>query len=118
MKKSEGMRLRINTPDVLLPVNVEQVAQRYILGRMPSRHSTSRGYKRKLNIIIILRDLGMKSLPLKPYEVDQWLKTLKSEGSGKLFAPKTKTHIKNVLHMRHGLGVRPCWSQPHEFDSD
>src|SRR5207248_2438878 len=51
MRKAEGFRLRINkVEDLPTAVTVEQVAQRYILERMPSRHSTSRGYKRKLDI--------------------------------------------------------------------
>ncbi len=102
MRTAEGIRLRINSPDDLTAVTVEQVAQRYILERMPKRHSTSRGYRRKLDIILF--GLGKKPLPLKPYEVDQWLKTLKSV-DGRPFAPKTKAHIKNMLHMLHDCAM-------------
>jgi len=102
MKAAEGVRLRINKPEDVPAITIEQVAQRYILERMPKRHSTSRGYRRKLDII--RRDLGKNALPLKPYEVDQWLKSLQSEG-GKLFAPKTKAHIKNMLHILHDCAM-------------
>jgi integrase len=103
LKASEGMRLRINNPEDCHGVTVEQVAQRYILDRMPKRHSTSRGYKRTLGII--RRCWGSRTLPLKPYEVDQWLKTLTSANTGMQFAPKTKAHIKNMLHMLHDCAM-------------
>jgi integrase len=96
MRASEGMRLRINNPEAVpTAITVGQVVQRYILERMPPRHSTSRGYKGKLKII--QRDWGTKIFPLKAYEVEQWLKTLKSTSTGKPYAPKTKSHIKNML---------------------
>jgi integrase len=103
MKAAEGFRLRINRPEDAPAVTVEQVAQRYILERLPSRHSTSRGYKRKLDII--QRDLAKKALPLKAYETEQWLKMLKSEDTGQPFAPKTKAHVKNVLHILHDCAM-------------
>jgi len=103
MKASEGMRLGINDPEAVPPVTIEQVAQRYILERMPQRHSTSRGYKRTLGII--QRAWGTKTLPLKAYEVDSWLTGLESAYTGGPFAPKTKAHIKNMLHMLHDVAM-------------
>ncbi|HXW89376.1 MAG TPA: site-specific integrase [Terriglobales bacterium] len=103
MRAAEGMRLRINKPEASPTFTVEQVAQRYILERMPRRHSTSRGYKRTLGII--QRSWGTKTLPLKAYEVEVWLKTLASAVTGKPFAPKTKAHIKNMLHMLHDCAM-------------
>lgn len=104
MRATEGMRLRINNPEVIPnAITVEQVAQRYILERMPRRHSTSRGYKRQLGII--QHCWGTRTLPLKTYEVEQWLKNLKSTNTGKPFAPKTKAHIKNMLHMIHDCAM-------------
>jgi hypothetical protein len=104
MKAAEGWRLRINvhSPEAF-PVRVEQVAQRYILERMPKRHSTSRGYKRELQII--QRHWGGRVLPMKAYEVEQWLKTLKSRSTGQLFAPKTMAHIKNMLRILHDCAM-------------
>jgi integrase len=103
MRAAEGMRLRINNPEASPAVTVGQVAQRYILERMPRRHSTSRGYKVKLKII--QRDWGTKAFPLKAYEVEQWLKTLKSPSTGKVYAPKTKSHIKNLLSILHDCAM-------------
>jgi integrase len=103
MKAAEGMRLRINNPESVPAVTVEQVAQRYILERIPPRHSTSRGYKGKLKIIC--RDLGSKSLPLRPFEVEQWLKTVKSPITGEVYAPKTRKHIKDMIAMLHDAAM-------------
>ena len=98
MRAAEGMRLRINNPEASPTVTVEQVAQRYILERMPTRHSTNRGYMGKLKIV---RNVwGRRALPLKPYEVEAWLKTLKST-KGKPYSPKTKAHLKNMLVILH-----------------
>lgn len=84
MKAAEGKRLQINDPEAIPTVTVEQVAQRYILERIPPRHSTSRGYRGKLRII--RRDLGSKTMPLKPFEVEQWLKAMKSPVTGEVYA--------------------------------
>ncbi len=105
MRKAEGIRLRINSPDVTHAVTVNQVAQRYILERMPARHSTSRSYKGKLKIIC--QHWGNKPLPLKAYEVEQWLKTVKSPVTGDVYAPKTRKHIKDMLAMLHDAAM--CW---------
>lgn len=103
MRATEGMRLRINNPAASPTVTIEQVAQRYMLERMPRRHSTSRGYRRQLGII--QHCWGTRTLPLKAYEVEQWLKTLNSTSTGKPFAPKTRAHIKNMLHILHDCAM-------------
>jgi integrase len=102
-RKAEGMRLRINAIDVLPPVTVEQVAQRYLLERIPERHSTSRGYKVKLKIIC--RDLGNKPMPLKPFEVEQWLRTVKKLNSNDVYAGKTRGHIKDMISKLHDMAM-------------
>jgi hypothetical protein len=43
-RAAEPMRLRINSPKESPSITLERVAQRYILERMPTRHSTHRGY--------------------------------------------------------------------------
>jgi integrase len=103
MKAAEGKRLQINDPEAIPTVTVEQVAQRYILERIPPRHSTSRGYRGKLKII--RRDLGSKTMPLKPFEVEQWLKTVESPVTGKVYAPKTRKHIKDMIAMLHDAAM-------------
>lgn len=103
MKAAEGRRLQINDPKAISTVTVQQVAQRYILERMPLRHSTSRGYKGTLKIIC--RDLGSKTMPLRPFEVEQWLKTVKSPVTGEVYAPKTRKHIKDMIAMLHDAAM-------------
>jgi integrase len=102
MRAAEGMRLRINNPEASPAVIVEQVAQRYILERMPKRHSTRDGYMSVLKAV--RRDWGKKILPLKAHEVELWLRSLKST-KGKPFAPKTKANIKHMIHMLHDVAM-------------
>ena len=58
------MRLRINNPEATPAITLDQVADRYVLERMPSRHSTSRGYLGKLKIVRAA--WGKHVLPLNP----------------------------------------------------
>lgn len=102
IRKSEGMRLGVNDPDVLPPITLEQVAQRFILERVPPCHSSTRGYKVKPRAIC--RDLGTRPMPLKPFEAEQWLKTVKTL-EGNPCAPKTKTHYKSLLSMLHDAAM-------------
>jgi integrase len=103
MRKSDGMRLRINSPDIAPPITVVQVAQRYLLERLPERHSTSRGYKVKLKVIC--RDWGNKPMPLKPFEVEQWLKTVKKLRSEEVYAGRTREHFKALISTLHDLAM-------------
>ena len=68
---AEPFRLRINSPEAESGITLEKVAQRYVLERMPSRHSTSRGYRGKLKIV--LSKWGARTLiyetPYNPREV-------------------------------------------------
>jgi integrase len=98
----EGLRLRINNPAASPTVTVEQVAQRYILERMPRRHSTKDGYTSVLKTVC--RDWGSRVLPLKAHEVDIWLKLLDS-AKGKPLAPKTKANIKQMIYMLHDVAM-------------
>ena len=86
------------SPRTVAKMGLAQVAKRYVLERMPSRHSTSRGYRGKLKIV--LAAWGDHSLPLKPYKVEAWLKGLKSS-KGRLYSKKTREHLKAMLYMLH-----------------
>ena len=103
MRAAEGMRLRINNPEASPAVTSDQVAQRYILERMPRRHSTSRGYKGKLKII--QRDWGTKTFPLKA-EVEQWLRTLKSTSTGNVLC--TENEVTHQEHSAASCTIAPC----------
>jgi integrase len=99
---AEPFRLRINSPEAESGITLEKVAQRYVLERMPSRHSTSRGYRGKLKIV--LSKWGAEILPLKPHKVEAWLKSLKSN-KGTLYSKKSREHIKSMLFMLHDAAV-------------
>lgn len=70
--------------------------------RMPIRHSTRRGYLVKLKIV--LEKWGSSPLPLRPYEVEAWLKELKI-AEGKLYSPKTLSHVRNMLTILHDAAM-------------
>jgi integrase len=99
---AEPFRLRINNPADEIGITLEQVAKRYILERMPQRHSTQRGYLG--NLKVVLNTWGSKSLPLKPYEVEAWLKGVKTS-KGKLYSKTSREHFKSMLFMLHDAAV-------------
>jgi integrase len=73
MRAAQGMRLRINDPGSLpSAVTVNEVAKRYILERMPQRHSTRDGYTSLL--AIVQRDLGAKASHLNRMRSSSGLK--------------------------------------------
>jgi integrase len=99
---AEPIRLRINAPEEATAITTLQVAERYRKERMPQRHSTSRGYEVKLKIV--LEKWGNDSLPLKPYEVEAWLKELRT-AEGKTYSPKTLSHVCNMLTILHDAAM-------------
>lgn len=102
MRAAEGMRLRINNPEATLAITLDQVADRYVLERMPSRHSTSRGYLGKLKIVRAA--WGKHALPLNPAEVELWLKELKNT-KGALYTKKSRKHLKSILLILHDAAM-------------
>jgi len=83
-------------------VTLNPVADRYVLERMPSRHSTHRGYLGKLKII--RAHWGQHALPLNPDEVEFWLKELKT-AQGVLYTKKSREHVKSLLVILHDAAM-------------
>lgn len=100
MRAAEGMRLRINNPQASPTVTVEQVVMRFLAEQMPERHKTSREYRSILEGKIIPA-WGAKEMPLQPYDVKLWLNGLRSLKTGQALSPKTKAHVKHMLHAIH-----------------
>jgi integrase len=97
---AQPIRLRVFGPasSAVSTVTVKDVAIRYEKERMPQRHSTSRGYKGKIKIV--LAKWGKHAMPLKPYKVEAWLKTVKTK-KGRLYSKKTREHLKAMLYTLH-----------------
>jgi integrase len=99
---AEPIRLRINSPEATPAITLDQVADRYVAERMPSRHSTSRGYLGKLKIV--RAKWGKHALPLHPDEVEFWLKELKNT-KGVLYTKKSRKHLKSILLILHDAAM-------------
>jgi hypothetical protein len=99
---AEQFRLRISNTADRTEVTMEQVADRYKRERMPQRHSTYRGYSRKLKMI--LATWGKHSLPLNSDEVEFWLKELKNT-KGVLYSKKSRKHLKSTLLILHDAAM-------------
>jgi len=95
---AESIRDRIFGVVKAESVTLDRVADRYELERMPSRHSTSRGYLGKLKIV--RAKWGTYAMPLNPAEVERWLKEVKST-KGELYSKKSRKHLKNMLLILH-----------------
>jgi len=115
MRAAEGMRLRINSTKPFPTATVEQVVMRFLAERMPERHKTSREYRSILEGKII-PTWGAKEMPLQPYDVKLWLDGLRFLKTGQPLSPKTKSHVKHMLHAIHESamlwGIIPV-GQPH-----
>jgi len=97
---AEPIRSRINSP-AQTPVSLitlDRVADRYVKERMPTRHTTSRGYRGKLKIV--RAEWGKSALPLSPSAVELWLKDVK-KANGELYSKKSRNHLKNILQILH-----------------
>jgi integrase len=68
------------------------VIARYEEEEMPERHSTSTSYRSLINKHIRPRWSDVQVHAVKPMAVEDWLKALS-------FAPKTKSHIRSLMHM-------------------
>jgi integrase len=89
----EALRLRLNIDQPgVQPVSLNAVIERYMSEEMPERHSTRASYR-----TVLLRWLKPKwgeylLRDVKAVAVEQWLRSLS-------LAPKTKTHIRSLLHL-------------------
>jgi len=73
---------------------LDRVADRYVAERMPTRHTTGRGYRGKLKIV--RAKWGKSVLPLSPSAVELWLKDVKKT-NGEMYSKKSREHLKSIL---------------------
>jgi integrase len=82
-------------------VTVGTLVDRYMLEAMPERYSTSQSYKTYLNGYIKAQwgDQDLVTLGQNPFWVEKWLRELPK-------APKTKAHIKGLMHRLFEYGMK------------
>jgi integrase len=101
-KAAEGLRLTLNND--YIPTDAARVGtlvDRYMLEAMPERYSTSQSYKTYLNGYIKAQwgDHDLVTLGQNPFWVEKWLRELPK-------APKTKAHIKGLMHRLFEYGMK------------
>ena len=99
-KAAEGLRLTLNND--YMPTEAPTLGtlvDRYMLEAMPER--TSQSYKTYLNGYIKAQwcDQDLVTLGQNPFWVEKWLRELPN-------APKTKAHIKGLMHRLFEYGMK------------
>jgi integrase len=113
------VRERINEPGFTGAVTVRELAAHYIeheladqsLAIEPRSHTTVSGYWRVLRLRILPRWGKRIATSIKPLEVEQWLKALKSKDG---LANPTLAKTRNVMSLVFRHGIRHCLIQGGE----
>ena len=91
---AEVYRLSANALNAAAPnvptVTFETAARKYMLERMPLRHTTAGGYRNNLEKYAIPKWGDLALADVKPLAVDRWFGSLP-------LAQKTKSHVKCVM---------------------
>ena len=99
-KAAEVLRFSINPDNVhQYAVSVGALLDRYIAEDLPERHSTARLYKAWLNRYVRPKWGAYTIAKVKPFAVEQWLKSLP-------LAPKSKAHIRSLMHILFNCAMR------------
>ncbi|MCU1222344.1 MAG: site-specific recombinase, phage integrase family [Edaphobacter sp.] len=80
------------------------ICDRYIQEELPERHSTSRSYRSNIKNYLKPRWGDYLLDHIRPMAVEDWLKKLP-------MAPKSKTHIRSVMHLMYECATR--WGAVH-----
>ena len=93
LRAVQGLRLRINADrNILEPVTVSGLLDRYIAEELPERYSTRISYLAVLNRWVRPKWGDHRIEDLKAVAVEQWLRSLQ-------LAPKSKAHIRSLMHL-------------------
>lgn len=106
-KAAEVLRLSAN-PDnpAQNGVSWEALIDRYIATELPPRKDTADGY-RNLLLNRIRPKWGQRALTdVKPFAVEEWLKSIRYLDGSKPLAPKSKKHIRNLMQLLYGCAMR------------
>jgi integrase len=101
-KAAEALRLSLNPDNVQQRiVTLGALLDRYIAEDLPERNSTARFYLAWLNRYVRPKWGEYPLSMIKPFAVEQWLKSLD-------LAPKSKAHIRSLMHILFNSAMR--WS--------
>ncbi len=78
--------------DALLGETFGKLVERYLREALSDRYSTRSSYLSRLNRYVLPRWSGTQVGDVKPYDVEQWLKSIPR-------SPKTKSHIRGMMHL-------------------
>jgi integrase len=94
-----SLTLMVNASEKKQPsITFETAARRYMAEKMPTRFTTSGGYRNYLQYCI--RQWGDSELvAIEPMEVWQWVNNLVHPQTGKPLAGKTKAHVRAAMRM-------------------
>ena len=99
-KAAEALRLSLNPDNVgQHAVGFGALVDRYLTEELPERHSTAHYYLPWLKKYIRPRWENYLIAKVKPFAVEQWLKTLN-------LAPKSKAHIRSLMHILFNCAMR------------
>jgi integrase len=99
-KAAEVLRLSANPDDPThTRVSFGALIDRYLSDELPERYSTARAYTSYLKNYIRPKWAEYAISEVKPFAVEEWLKTLS-------LAPKSKAHIKNIMRVLFNAAMR------------
>jgi len=99
-RAAESFRISINEPRPAENVTLCAVADRYLREQLPARHSTAYAYRHNIEHYIKPRWGEFLLTQIKPLAVEEWLKSLTN------LAPKTRGHLRSVLHILFNWAMR------------
>ena len=91
-RAAEGLRLTVNRDHPSSDVTFGGLADRYMLEKLPRRHSTASKYCSWINHHIKPRWGDYAIAKVKPLPVEEWIEQLK-------LAPKSKGHVRTIMHI-------------------
>jgi len=91
-KAAEGLRLTVNRENRTVDATFGALAERYMLEKLPKRHSTASKYRSWIVHHIKPRWGDYAIAKIKPLPVEEWIEQLD-------LAPKSRGHIRAMMHI-------------------
>jgi integrase len=79
---------------------------KYCADELPARKSTSSFYRRFLENHVRPKWGNRALADVKTFAVEQWLKQIRTKDGRRELAPKTKTHIRSLMHILYDCALR------------
>ncbi|MFZ3212819.1 MAG: site-specific integrase [Terriglobales bacterium] len=106
-KAAEWLRLSAN-PDnpAQNTVSFGALVDRYIAQELPQRKSTREFYLKTLRDFVKPKWQDYALAAVKPFAVEEWLRRIKTVDDSRELAPKSKRHIRSVMHLLFDCAIR------------